>query len=284
MKKILIALVCAAASSLVACLGATALDEEVATKPAPAAPAATAVPSPGGPVTYPTGTIVSVPPSADIRLPPPSGIGSIKPLSVNSIAFATCDSEQAVLVRRNADDPCSHVIAIARHVNVETGLVTIIKSDFAWSVKDTAVAQLEITPGHEHDAAQRLTTQIDALTPQAGGVEPTTEAMACTIPPSGLEVEPVCGSVLVKAIIDLSGNWFFSGPALGSTGAPVTITQIGRNALVNGSLKGTINDLTFKFSDAQFEYELAITSPKKMSGTYWAIGSSAKIDWFAYRY
>jgi hypothetical protein len=265
-----------AASSLMACMGVSSLDDQT-TSPAPTV----TVPKPGE-VTYPKEPVTSTPP-ASINLPPPIGIGTIKPLSINSIEFVAACNMELVLVNGSPDDPCGTVTVIASNVNAETGKKTLVPSEFTWSTKDQMVAEQVIVPGKEHDATQSFLTKVDALFPQAGGSEPTTEVMACTIPPAGSEIEPICGTITAHAVINLAGPWLFAGPALGSSGAPVPIVQTGREVLIAGDRKGTIKDLTLKFSDSEFEYELVATSSSDMQGKFWSIGSTDKTDWFAYR-
>lgn len=276
MKKTIVALVCCFAASSLACMGVTSLDEQASTSPTPTV----TVPKPGE-VTYPKDPVTSTPP-ASITLPPPGGIGTIKPLSINSIEFIAACNMELVLVNGAPDDPCGTVVAVASHVNVETGKKTLVPSEFNWSTKDAMVAEQVIVPGKEHDAVQSFKTQVDALLPLAGGCEPTTEVMACTIPVIP-ETEPICGTITAHAVINLAGPWLFAGPALGSDGAPIAIAQTGREVLIEGSVKGTIKDLTLKFSDSAFEYELVATSSSDMQGKFWSIGSTDKTDWFAYR-
>lgn len=274
-----VSILCAASS--LACMGVTSLDE-TGTSPTPAATLPTA--SSAGPTPReitPKEPTTSTP-LQSVHLPPPIlGVFSIAP---NNIELTAACGDELALVNGANNDPCGQVVAVARYINPDTGKVTHVPSDFNWTIKDPAVAQRVASPGQEHAASQTFVTSVDSLVPQAGGVEPETDIMACTIPPPGLEVEPVCGAIIARAIINLSGSWFFAGPALGSSGAPVPIVQTGRNVLIAGDRKGTIKDLTLKFSDTQFEYQLVATSQSNMSGMYWAIGSSDKIGWFAYRY
>ncbi len=259
-----------ATSSPLACMGVTSLDDQTATSPAPT-------------TTVPKEPVTSIPP-VSIKLPPPSGIGTVKPLSINSIELVAACNMELVLVNGATNDPCGTVTAVAAHVNVETGKKTLVPSQFTWSTKNQMVAEQVIVPGKEHEDTQSFVTAVDALTPQAGGSEPTTEVMACTIPPTGSEIKPLCETVTAHAVISLAGPWLFAGPALGSSGAPIQIAQTGREVLIAGDRKGTVKDLTLKFSDTQFEYELVSTSSSNMQGKFWTVGSTAdKTDWFAYR-
>lgn len=264
-----------AASSL-ACMGVTSLDETT-TSPTPAATA----PTPGE-VIYPQQPITSVPPASIVEIPSPVGIGQIKPLSINSIEFIAACNMELVLVNGATADPCGTVTAVASHVNAETGKKTMVPSQFTWSTKDPKVAEQVIVAGKEHEDTQSFTTKVDALNPLAGSCEPTAEVMACTIPVIP-ETAPICGTITAHAVINVAGPWLFAGPALGCDGAPIQIAQTGREIVVDSSLKGTIKDLTLKFSDTSFEYELVATSVSDMAGKYWSIGSADKIDWFAYR-
>ncbi|MDD5502315.1 MAG: hypothetical protein PHH26_02495, partial [Candidatus Thermoplasmatota archaeon] len=200
-------------------------------------------------------------------------------LTINNIKFVTaCGGSELDLVSNSPNDPCGYITVVANHV--ENGVATIVPSDFTWTVKDQTVAKLDFVVGHEHDATQHLSTDVDTFS-SPSGIEPETEVVACTIPQ--LQVDPVCGTLPVKAVVNLAGQWIFQGWPFGDMGN-FAVEQDNRQLTIDISGQGAVNGRQVTFNWGGFDFVGKLMTHDDMEGDFSLAGSTEVIShWSAKR-